>query len=106
MAKGWSVVKTVNDVEVKPKTYAEKYRDNRSFQKTMAKTKTLSAEDLKKESAELYEIKVWQEENLVAAYNDKRIKSKNLAKKARKLIADKKKTSNKAATEEEQTAEV
>ena len=99
MAKGWIVVKTVNDVEVKPKTVSEKYRNSRDYEKLMAKTKKLKWEDLKKEGEELHALQIAKEENIVNAFNDKRLKSKELIKQARKLAQKKNKKDTSSNTD-------
>ena len=81
MAKGWEHFSTVNDARVETKE-SKKARAKRT-ERIMRTTPTLSEEDLKKASNERYAIKVAQEDSLVVAYDEKRLKSKKLIKQAR-----------------------
>ena len=81
MAKGWEHFSTVNDAKVE--TEESKRARVKRMERIMRTTPTLSEEDLKKASNERYAIKVAQEDSLVAAYNEKRLKSKKLIKQAR-----------------------
>ena len=109
MAKGWTVLKTVNDVEF---TKEEKQKTNKRFSKMVKQAENEKLKDiekdverLKKEGEDLFAKRVAEEDAIVAAYNDKRLKSKALIKKAKKIIQNKKKAEKQAAvTPPKQTA--
>ena len=118
MAKGWTVLKTVNDVNF-IQTREDKIRNGKRFAKMVKKAEDAKLKDvnkdierLKKESEDLYWTKFNEEEKLLAAYKEKKVKSKTAIKQAKKIIkdraeAEKKKTDKKvdeaAATNVEQT---
>lgn len=68
-----------------------------------AKPKT--AFEMKKESEELYEQAKVHEDSLVAAYNNKRLKSKNAIKEARAIIKARAAAKNKAKEEKQAVSE-
>ena len=57
-----------------------------NFENLIRNTKTLDLKELKEESEKLFNARQAREENLVAAYNNKLLKSKNLIKEAREII--------------------
>ena len=69
-----------------PKTKAERTKVDRIASNAIRNVKSLKIEELKKHGDELYDIHVAKEENLISAYNDKRLKSKALIKQAKKII--------------------
>lgn len=77
MAKGWKTVGTINKLENDVKINVRQ-RDwvlrNTPVQKNLM--------SLYKEGVDLYEKRKTQEESLVKAYDDKRLKSKQIIKKA------------------------
>ena len=95
MAKGWEHFSTVNDAKV------ENVETKRTRQKQTAKimrtTPTLSEEELKKASNERYAIKVAKEDSLVAAYDEKKLKSKRLIRQARYIKKTREEAEKKAA---------
>ena len=97
MAKGWTVVSTINDAVTKT-TKEDKKRYNKRYNKYLTRP-TLSEEDLKNEGERLFEKKVEKEDNLIFAYNNKLLKSKTAIKEARIAIKQRaaKKNKNKTA---------
>ena len=88
MAKGWTKAFTINgDGNVKS--------NDKHFNKTIRNTKTLTVDELKKESANSFAQKQAENDSILAAFEDKRLKSKALIKRATEL----KKAKEKAAEE-------
>lgn len=67
-------------------TRQEKFRRDRIADKMIKHVKTMDLKEMKKHGDEAYEIHINNETALIQAYNDKRLKSKNLIKKAKKAI--------------------
>lgn len=119
MAKGWSVVPTVNDIKF-ARTKEEKKRSNKRFAKAIKNAEAAILKDpkqdlerLKKEGEQLYWKKREEEDRLIDAYNKKLLKSKTAIKEVKRIIKERanteKKNSDKkvdeaAATTVEQTA--
>ena len=82
MAKGWTSIETIYSLKNKPKTQAEKRKEAKSYKRLMSTTKTLSVADLKKQSKEFYKQNKEKEDNLLQAFEDKKLKSKNAIKQA------------------------
>ena len=59
----------------------------KSYNKLMAKTKTKSIYELKKEGDELYAKKLAYEDRLIQLYNDNKLTDKVLIKEVKNLIA-------------------
>ena len=94
MAKGWSVVPTINDVNF-TRTKEDKKRSNKRFAKAIKKAEDARLKDpeqdikrLKKEGEDLYWKKREKEDRLIDAYNKKLLKSKTVIKEAKKIIKD------------------
>ena len=84
MAKGWKTAFTINgDSEVKS--------NDKHFNKTIRNTKSLSIDELKKESANAYAKKTAEIESLLAALESGTLKSKTLIKRAEKIKEDREK---------------
>lgn len=83
MAKGWTHFATINGPEKSDKRTVIK--NEQGFNNLIRNTKTLSVVDLKKESDELYDKVVAEEDKLLAAFADKKIKSKAAIKQALKI---------------------
>lgn len=99
MAKGWTKVKTVNDVERKKMTG----KDLNDFNMLVKNTKTLTAPQLKKQSEELYERQQAEDTKLLDAYEDKRVKSKTAIKRAQYLKDKLEKEKEKAEAQSKET---
>ena len=104
MAKGWEHFSTVNDATVESDE-AKKVRLKQA-ERIMRTTPILSEEEMKKASNERYAAKIAQEDNLIAAYNDKKLKSKRLIKQARYIKKTREEAEKKAAETEAKNAEV
>ena len=69
-----------------PRTKTERVRHDRITSNAIKTVKSLKLDEMKKHGDELYDIHVAKEDNLINAYNDKRLKSKALIKQAKKII--------------------
>ena len=81
MAKNWTTIETIYSLKNKPETKTEQRRKTKIYNKLM-KTPTLSVVDLKKKSIELFNENKTKEDNLLQAYEDKRLKSEKAIKQA------------------------
>ena len=84
-------------------TKQEKFRKDRNAQKMTKITKSLKINEMKKHGDELYDKAILEEESLLDAYNNKRLKSKRLIKEARKTINKRNKEAEAAQNKEEVT---
>ena len=101
MAKGWKLVGT-NALEFgDTRTREEKRRDAakqaRAFDKAIRTTKRLTYEQLVEAADKRYEAKRAEDAALLQAFNDKKLKSKALIKRAQALKKKVKKDTNVAA---------
>lgn len=101
MAKNWVKVETVNDAP-NIETYVEKKRKFSDFNKMIRNTKTKKAHEIMKENEELYEQKVANEDALLAAFEDKKLKSKTLIKQALRIKKERTEAAEKAAKDAKQ----
>ena len=85
MAKGWEHFSTVNDTPVKSDETKKAIR--KTAERIMRKTEILSEEQMKKASDERYAAKIAREESLLAAYEEKKLKSKKLIRETRAIKA-------------------
>lgn len=89
---------TIGEIVKAPKQKSAAKANNK-IDKIVKNAKTLSAEDLKKQSEKNYAEKVAAENDLVTAYKEKKLKSEALIKKAQELVKAKEKTSKKENAE-------
>ena len=89
MAKGWTKVKTINDIPSKTK---DSKNSDRQAQNIIRNTKTLKYDDLFNETIENYEKKKAEENFLLSGFEEKKLKSKQLIKQATSLSKQKNKT--------------
>lgn len=87
MAKNWTKIPTINDIPKGNKTSA----DEKKAANVIRNTKTLNYLDLKKEGEDAFKAKQAENDSLVSSYQDKKLKSKKLIKKAQNLIKKNKK---------------
>lgn len=85
MAKGWTRISTVNDTPKDTRTSAEKRNAEKKISNVIRNTKRTTYEGLVKENLVLYNEKKSREDSLLAAYDEKRLKSKEAIKEARRL---------------------
>ncbi len=86
MAKGWTLVGT-NGIEFSStETLQDKRRREHKFNNFIRNTKRQTLKEMAEESERLFEQKKEQERNLLEAFNNKKLKSKALIKKAKSLI--------------------
>lgn len=95
MAKGWTKVNTVNDMNKNTETDYQKKRRIHNFENTTRNMKSLSAFDLKKIGDERLVEKIANEDQLLQAAEDNRLKSEKLIKKAEKIKKSREKAVNK-----------
>lgn len=81
MSKKWKTIKTINYT---PKNLSkeESVKQDQNFAKLIKNTKTLSVKDLKTESKALYATKLAEEDKLIEAFDNKKLKSKEAIKRA------------------------
>lgn len=84
MGKGWTTIETVNSVK-NNETKTEKIKRMQNFSKVIDNTKSLQLKDLKKHGDDLYATQKNAENELLQAYNDKKLKSKKLIKQALRI---------------------
>lgn len=99
MAKNWIKIDTIYS-PIAPETKAERRRKTKRYNHLMATTKTLSAKDLKKESIEAYNENKEKENNLLKAYEDKKLKSENAIKQAIRLKKERAKKQQNSAKQD------
>ena len=99
MAKGWTKLNTVNDIPTTNATEQEKVRKARRVDNFIRSTKSLKVEELKKAGDEHYAQQVSKEDALLDAFENKRLKSKELIKQAIKIKKDRAKVEAKKAAE-------
>jgi len=104
MAKGWTRIETIYSLKNSPETIAERRRKTKLFNKMMATTPTLPASELKKRSNELYNKKKAEEDNLLQAYADKRLKSEKAIKQAIRIKKERAKRQNGAKQDTEKVS--
>ena len=83
MAKGWTHFASINEATTPDKRTVIK--NEQGFSKLIKNTKKLSVLDLKKESENLFDKQVAEDDKLLDAFVNKRLKSKAAIKKALKL---------------------
>lgn len=74
---------------------AERVKKDRTFNRMMSFNKESDSAALKKEGDTMYLLKQTREDNLVAAFENKKLKSKTLIKEAKKLVAEREKKNKK-----------
>lgn len=85
MSKKW---KTIRNDTSKKSTKEERVRQDRGFTNLINNTKTLSVKDLKTESKELYAAKIAEEDKLLEAFDNKKLKSGEAVRKALRIKKD------------------
>lgn len=91
MAKNWETIETVYSLKNKPETLAERRRKTKIFNKMMKTTPTLTAMELRKRSVENYNKKKAEEDNLLQAFSEKRLKSEKAIKQAIRIKKEREK---------------
>lgn len=101
MAKGWTTIVTINDVpKGELKTAAWK-----AFENKHRNDKPMKAEDLKKAGNQRFREKMAHQEQLIEAYNEKKLKSKDLIREARSIIKAREEAAKKLAEKKAAKAE-
>ena len=104
MAKNWIKIDTIYS-PIAPETREERQRKTKRYNHLMATTETLSAKDLKKKSIEAYNENKEKENNLLQAYDDKKLKSENAIKQAIRLKKERAKKQNSAKQDTKKVSE-
>lgn len=103
MSKGWTLVGT-NALEFgNTETRQERARREQKFNNAIRNAQSVTIEQMKKESEKLFDAKNAENVQLLQAFNDKKLKSKALIKKA-KALKKKKKVTAEATSAEVATA--
>jgi len=97
MAKNWTLIYTNADTTTE--TRAEKVRKARKIDNTIRNMKSPTADQLKRESEFTYEVKTLEEEKLLRAFDEKKVKSKAAIKQALRIKRER------AAAEKKKEAE-
>ena len=85
MSKGWTLVGT-NALEFgNTETRQERVRREHKFNNAINNAKSITVEEMKKESEKLFDAKNAENVQLLQAFKDKKLKSKALIKKAKAL---------------------
>lgn len=93
MEKKWTTIETVNSIK-NTETKSDKIKRMKNFDNLIHNTKILSKEDLKKHGDDLFTEKKNAEDQLLEAYNDKKLKSKKLIKQALRIKKERNKNKN------------
>ena len=104
MAKNWTTIETIYSLKDKPETLEEQRRKTKNFNKLMAKTKTLTVPELKKQSIEHYNEQKNKENSLLDAYENKRLKSEKAIKQAIRIKKERAKRQNGAKQDMEKVS--
>ena len=112
MAKNWIHIDTIYSLKNSPETKAEQRRKTKIYNRLMAQTKTLSAADMRKNSITLYNEQKAKENDLLQAYEDKKLKSEKAIKQAirikkerMKKSTDAKQNTEKVSNDKDETTE-
>ena len=92
MAKGWTLF-TIGEVKEDTRSTQQKRHDAKKFSNAIKNEKTLKYEELVEQSVKREAAKTSREDQLVKAYEEKKLKSKALIKETQAII---KKRQNKA----------
>lgn len=95
MAKGWTQLSNVNTL-VKTNT------NFKGLDQLLRVTEKVSSDKLKQEGIDLFNAKKEKDEALIAAYNEKKLKSNKLIKEAQNLINERAKNNKKEKVDENQ----
>lgn len=94
---------TIGDIINTPAASKSTFKANNKINNFIKKTKSLSLEEMKKQSEVNFATKTSKENSLITAYTEKKLKSQSLIKEAQDLIKAKEKAANE---KEEKTATV
>ena len=75
-----TIYSSKNDYEIMDKK--AKNKKDKTCNRIMSKTKIKDIQELKKEGIELYDVKEYQKNNLLLAFDDHKLKSRRLIKEA------------------------
>lgn len=83
MAKDWIKISTVNDVKKVDKN--DQRKKEQGFSNLIRNTKTKDYKELQKEGKDAFSKRASNNENILSGYENKKLKSKRLIKKAQSL---------------------
>ncbi|MCD8211185.1 MAG: hypothetical protein LUC37_06560 [Prevotella sp.] len=95
MPKGWTLVGTSDMAYGDPETKQDKLKRDHQLNSMIRNTPIRSEEEITKESDELAKRNKARKDSLAQAYEDKKLKSKDLIKEARKIVRKNKRKKNK-----------
>lgn len=96
MAKNWTRISTVNDI-INAETAAQKQHREQAFSNAIKNVKTMDLESLKEHSDKIFSEKKAEDESLLEAFDNKKLKSKALIKRALQLKKERDKAEKKKA---------
>ncbi len=100
MAKGWTTF-TFGEVTADTRSKQQKIAAERNFSKAIKNEKTLKYGELIEQSEKREAARVANENQLVQAYTEKKLKSKALVKKAQAILKKREKQAEKTAKKAE-----
>lgn len=100
MPKGWTLVGTNSFEFGNTETKQQRIRRERKAFNIIRNTEKMTEEKLQKEGDSLYSKKITNNTQLIEAYNNKKLKSPSLIKKAKKLIKKMEKKNAAVVTQE------
>ena len=100
MAKGWTLF-TIEEVKEDTRSTQQKRHDAKKFSNAIKNEKTLKYEELVEQSVKREAAKTAREDQLIKAYEEKKLKSKALIKETQAIIKKRQKKAEKAAAKVE-----
>lgn len=100
MAKGWTLF-TIGEIKEDTRSTQQKRHEEKKFSNAIRNEKTLKYEELVEQSVKREAAKTAREDQLVKAYEEKKLKSKALIKETQAIIKKRQKKAEKAAAKVE-----
>ena len=104
MAKNWIKIDTIYSLKNSPETKEEQRRKSKLFKSMMSKIESLPVSEMKKRSVELYNKHKEEENKLLQAYEDKKLKSEKAIKQAIRIKKERAKLKNSAKQDKEKVS--
>ena len=99
MAKGWTLF-TIGEVREDTRSTQQKRNEEKKFSNAIRNTRILKYNELVEQSEKNEAAKIAREDQLVKAYEEKKLKSKALIKETQAIIKKRQKKAKKEATVE------
>ena len=99
MAKGWTLF-TIGEIKEDTRSTQQKRHDAKKFSNAIRNTRILKYNELVEQSEKNEAAKTAREDQLIAAYEEKKLKSKALIKETQAIIKKRQKKAKKEATVE------